>query len=46
VNVVLIRPGFRIARKSRKSARIGKSHRISKEEAMEFFRQEFGAGVE
>ncbi|HEX2615828.1 MAG TPA: 50S ribosomal protein L5 [Nitrososphaera sp.] len=46
VNVVLIRPGFRIARKSRKSARIGKRHRISKEEAMEFFRQEFGAGVE
>jgi len=46
VNVVLIRPGFRIARKSRKSARIGKRHRISKEEAMEFFRREFGAGVE
>jgi large subunit ribosomal protein L5 len=46
VNVVLIRPGFRIARKSRKSARIGKRHRIGKEEAMEFFRQEFGAGVE
>jgi large subunit ribosomal protein L5 len=46
VNVVLIRPGFRIARKSRKSAKIGKHHRISKEEAMEFFRQEFGAGVE
>ena len=46
VNVVLIRPGFRIARKSRKSAKIGKRHRIGKEEAMEFFRQEFGAGVE
>ncbi|SRR5581483_1058604 len=46
VNVVLIRPGYRIARKSRKSARIGKNHRINKDEAMEFFKQEFGAGVE
>jgi len=46
VNVVLIRPGYRIARKSRKSARIGKSHRINKDEAVEFFKQEFGAGVE
>ena len=46
VNVVLIRPGYRIARKSRKSARIGKSHRINSEEAIEFFKQEFGIEVE
>jgi large subunit ribosomal protein L5 len=46
VNVTLSRPGYRIARKSRKSAKIGKEHRINKDEAMEYFRQEYGARVE
>ena len=46
VNVVLSRPGYRIARKSRKSAEIGRTHRINKEEAIDFFKQEFGAEVE
>ena len=46
VNIVLVRPGYRISRKSRKSAKIGKSHRITKEDAIEFFKQEYGAGVE
>ena len=43
VSIVLVRPGYRISRKSRKSARIGKSHRITKEDAIAFFKQEFGA---
>jgi large subunit ribosomal protein L5 len=30
VNIVLNRPGFRIAKKSRKSAKIGKMHRINR----------------
>ena len=46
INVVLVRPGYRIARKSRKSGKIGKNHRITKEEAIEFFKHEFGAEVE
>jgi large subunit ribosomal protein L5 len=46
VNVVLSRPGYRIARKSRKSAKIGKAHRINKDQAIEFFEQEYGAKVE
>jgi large subunit ribosomal protein L5 len=46
VNVVLRRPGYRIARKSRKSAKIGKSHRINKDQAVEFFEREYGAKVE
>ncbi len=46
VNVVLSRPGYRIAKKSRKSAQIGRTHRINKEEAIDFFKQEFGAEVE
>jgi large subunit ribosomal protein L5 len=46
VNVTLSRPGYRIARKSRKSAKIGKEHRINREEAIQFFQQEYGAQVE
>jgi large subunit ribosomal protein L5 len=46
VNIVLNRPGYRIAKKSRKSAKIGKTHRINREEAVEFFKQEYGAEVE
>ena len=46
VNVVLVRPGYRVARKSRRTAKIGKSHRINREEAIEFFKREFGAVVE
>jgi large subunit ribosomal protein L5 len=46
VNIVLNRPGYRISRKSRRSAKIGKTHRINREEAVEFFKQEYGAEVE
>lgn len=46
VNVVLVRPGYRIARKSRKNSTIGKTHRINRDEAIEFFRQEFGAEIQ
>jgi large subunit ribosomal protein L5 len=46
VNIVLNRPGYRIAKKSRKSAKIGKTHRINREEAVEFFKQEYGVKVE
>ncbi len=46
VNIVLNRPGYRIARKSRKSSKIGKMHRINREEAIEFFKHEYGVEVE
>jgi large subunit ribosomal protein L5 len=46
VNIVLNRPGYRIAKKSRKSAKIGKMHRINREEAIEFFKQKYGVEVE
>ena len=45
VNIVLVRPGYRIARKSRKRAKIGKSHRITKEDAIVFFKEQYGAEV-
>jgi large subunit ribosomal protein L5 len=46
VNIVLNRPGYRIATRRRKSSKIGKSHRINREEAVEFFKQEYGVQVE
>lgn len=46
INVVLSRPGYRIARKSRKRSKIGKTHRINRDEAIEFFKQEYGVEVE
>jgi large subunit ribosomal protein L5 len=46
ISIVLVRPGYRISRKSRKSAKIGKAHRITKEDAIAFFKQEFGAEAE
>src|SRR5574341_1061867 len=45
INVVLVRPGYRIARRSRKRAKIGKSHRINKQEAIEFFKRQFGVEI-
>jgi len=46
INVTLSRPGYRIARKSRKSGKIGRHHRINRNEAVDFFRQEFGVEIE
>jgi large subunit ribosomal protein L5 len=46
VSIVLNRPGYRIAKKSRNSGKIGKKHRINRDEAIEFFSQQYGVGVE
>jgi large subunit ribosomal protein L5 len=46
VNIVIVRPGYRIARKSRKRAKIGKSHRITKEDAVAYFKEQYGAEVQ
>merc|ERR1739845_117792 len=43
--VVLCRPGFRVSRKKRKRGRIGVSHLVTKEDAMEFVRQKFNAEI-
>ena len=42
VSVVLTRPGYRIASKREKKS-IGKRHRITKQEGIEFFQQQYGA---
>jgi large subunit ribosomal protein L5 len=45
VSAVLVRPGYRISRKSRRNGRIGKHHRISKDDAIEYFRGTFGTEI-
>ncbi|MEW6043499.1 MAG: 50S ribosomal protein L5 [Thermoproteota archaeon] len=43
--VTLTRPGFSIRVRSRHKASVGKHHRISKDEAIEFLTREFGVAV-
>jgi large subunit ribosomal protein L5 len=44
VCAALTRPGYRIS-KRRNPSRIGKSHKITKDESIEFFKAQFGAEV-
>lgn len=45
VSVNLRRPGFRVKNRRRQSSSIPESHRINKEEAIEFVEKEFGVRV-
>lgn len=45
VSVLLERPGYSVARRSRRTARIGKAHRVSKEESMQYFKEKFGVAI-
>ncbi len=45
VAVTLERPGFRIKRRMLRPKKIGKGHRISREEAMEWAKREFGIEI-
>ncbi|OYT31673.1 MAG: 50S ribosomal protein L5 [Thermoprotei archaeon] len=45
VCVSLERPGYRVARRRRRKAKIGKKHRVTKEEAIEFIEKVLGARV-
>jgi len=46
VSILLNRPGFRVSRRRRKSAKIGKSHVVTRDEAIEYFKREFEVIVE
>jgi len=46
VSVFLQRPGGRVSRRLRRPGVIGKSHVVSKDEAMNFFRNEFGVTIQ
>lgn len=43
--VTLERPGYRVKRRKRRRAPVGKRHRITREEAMEFVKEHFGVEV-
>jgi len=43
--VVLARPGFRVNKKKRGNARIGTSHKITKEDAQKWFKTKFGGHI-
>lgn len=39
--IVLTRPGFRVSKKKLRPGRVGKSHKITKEEAIEWFKKTY-----
>jgi large subunit ribosomal protein L11e len=39
--VVLGRPGFRVARRKLKTGRVGASHKVTKQDAIEWFQKKF-----
>jgi len=45
VAIALERPGFRVARRRMTPAKIGKSHRLSREEAITFFKEKLNVEV-
>ena len=42
VSIVLERPGYNVTRRARRTSRIGKAHQISKEDSMQYFKDNFG----
>ena len=46
VSVLLERPGYGIARRNRRTSRVGKAHLVSREEAMQYFRDNFGVNIQ
>ncbi len=42
VSAVLERPGYRVSKRNRAPTKIGRKHRIGREESIEFFKQNFG----
>lgn len=44
VSIALVRPGYRIS-KRRNKGKVGKNHRITKDESMAFFQKEYGVVI-
>jgi large subunit ribosomal protein L5 len=45
VSVLLVRPGYRVSKRSRRTSRIGKWHRVTRDEALSYFRDKLGVTV-
>ncbi|HUI24412.1 MAG TPA: 50S ribosomal protein L5 [Nitrososphaerales archaeon] len=46
VSILLERPGFAVARRGRRTSRVGKGHLVSREEAIQYFKDNFGVTVQ
>ncbi|MCW3991826.1 MAG: 50S ribosomal protein L5 [Candidatus Bathyarchaeota archaeon] len=46
VMVTVERPGYRVARRRRARSKVGRGHRVTREEAVEFIKSRFGTEVE
>ena len=46
VSVLLKRPGYSVGRRNRRMSRVGKSHLVSRDEAVQYFEQNFGVTVQ
>jgi large subunit ribosomal protein L5 len=46
VSILLERPGFGVSRRSRRRSKVGRKHLISRDEAMQYFRDNFGVTVQ
>jgi large subunit ribosomal protein L5 len=45
VSVLLERPGYSVARRARRTSRVGKRQRVTKEESVAYFHEKFGVTV-
>ncbi|UCD03456.1 MAG: 50S ribosomal protein L5 [Candidatus Aenigmatarchaeota archaeon] len=45
VTVSLERPGYRVSKRSYRRSKVGKAHRITQEEAMDWVKREFGVEI-
>jgi len=45
VSILLERPGYRVARRSRRTSRVGSFQRVSRQESMDYFKEKFGVTV-
>ncbi len=46
VSVLLERPGYGVARRGRRASRVGRSHLVTKDEALQYFKDNFGVTVQ
>lgn len=46
VSILLERPGFAVARRGRRTSRVGKGHLVSRDEAMRYFKDKLGVTIQ
>jgi large subunit ribosomal protein L5 len=45
VSILLERPGYSVSRRNRRAARVGKAHRVSRDDSMQYFKERFGVTI-